>query len=82
MLFRSLGANGFDPEDKALTIGHPQVAQVDLVRSFGTTDYKSIWAALSNHLDVYKIQTNSVQATYTYRWSDPDYALQQQRLLK
>jgi hypothetical protein len=31
-------ANGFDPEDKSLTIGHPQVAQVDLIRSFGTTD--------------------------------------------
>ena len=30
-----LVANGFDPEDKSLTIGHPQIGQVDLVRSFG-----------------------------------------------
>ena len=77
-----LTANGFDPEDKALTIGHPQVAQVDLARSFGTQDYKAIWAKLSGYLDVYKIQTSSAEATYTYHWSDPDYPEQQQRLLR
>ena len=77
-----LTANGFDPEDKTLTIGHPKVAQVDLLRSFGTTDYQEIWAALSNHLDVYKICTSNAKATYSYRWSDIDYPEQQQRLLK
>jgi len=65
--------NGFDPEDKTLTIGHPKVAQVDLQRSFGTTDYQEIWAALAAHLDVYKIRTSSAEATYNYYWSDPDY---------
>jgi len=29
-----LVVNGFDPEDKSLTIGHPMVAQVDLQKSF------------------------------------------------
>jgi hypothetical protein len=33
--------NGFDPEDKTLTIGHPQVGQVDLIASFGTTSYQN-----------------------------------------
>ena len=81
--FRSwLEANGFDPENKALTIGHPQVAQVDLARSFNTTDYSKIWAILSDYLDVYKIRTSVAEATYNYRWSDPDYPEQQQRLLK
>ena len=76
-----LRANAFDPEEKALTIGHPQVAQVDLERSFGTTDYQIIWRQLAEHLDVHKIQTADAKATYEYRWSDPDYAEQQIRKL-
>lgn len=72
-----LVCNGFDPDDKGLTIGHPQVAQVDLLRSFGTTDYQQIWAQLAQHLDVYQISTSTAQATYTYHWSDTDYAEQQ-----
>jgi hypothetical protein len=69
--------NGFDPEDKSLTIGHPKVAQVDLVRSFGTTDYNLIWTKLAQHLDVYKIRTSTANATYEYHWSDADYDQQQ-----
>lgn len=68
-----LTANGFDPEDKTLTIGHPQVGQVDLQASFGTDDYRSIWQQLTDHLDVYRIKTSSAEAEYKYTWSDPDY---------
>ena len=71
--------NGFDPEDKSLTIGHPTVAQVDLLRSFGTTDYRDIWIQLADHLDVYKIRIGGIEATYEYRWSDRDYQQQQIR---
>jgi hypothetical protein len=74
--------NGFDPEDKSLTIGHPKVAQVDVMRSFGTTDYEKIWAQLAQHLDVYSIRTGWGEATYNYRWSDPDYREQQIRRLR
>lgn len=81
--FRSwLAANGFDPEDKSLTIGHPKVAQVNLIKSFGTVDYKKIWAQIAQHLDVYKIQIGNTQATYTYSWSDADYAERQIKELK
>jgi len=73
--------NGFDPADQSLTIGHPKVAQVDLMQSFGTSDYHSIWAQLAQYQDVYKIQTSSAEATYTYDWSDPDYRQQQIRIL-
>ena len=74
--------NGFDLEDKSLTIGHPQVAQVNLSRSFGTLDYNQIWQQLAEHLDVYKIRTSDAEDTYEYRWSDQDYAEQQIRRLK
>ena len=74
--------NGFDPDDKSLTIGHPRVAQVDLMRSFGTTDYRDIWAQLATHLDVYKIRIGDAEATYEYRWSDADYQQQQIRSMR
>ena len=72
-----LARNGFNPDDPSLTIGHPQVGQVDLSRSFGTTDYQTIWAQLAQHLDVYSVRTSTASAIYNYSWSDPDYMEQQ-----
>jgi hypothetical protein len=72
--FRSwLVNNGFDPDDKALTIGHPQIGQVDLTRSFGTEDCQAIWAQLNNYLDVYAVKTSTASAVYQYRWDDSDF---------
>jgi hypothetical protein len=76
--FRSwLTDNGFDPEDPSLTIGHPQVGQVDLQRSFGTEDYREIWAQLNTHLNVTAVETSTARAEYTYDWSDSDYVQRQ-----
>lgn len=72
-----LTSNGFDPNDKKLTIGHPQVGQVDLLRSFGTQDFREIWQKLDNYLDVYSVCTSKHKATYDYRWNDPDYTERQ-----
>jgi len=69
-----LSINGFDPDDKTLTIGHPQIGQVDLIRSFGTADYKSIWAQLQTHLNVVKIKTSTQIREYNYNWTDENYA--------
>ena len=77
-----LARNGFNPDEPSLTIGHPQVGQVDLLRSFGTEDYHAIWAQLAQHLDVYSVRTGTAGAIYNYSWSDPDYDLQQIRALK
>lgn len=73
--------NGFDPDDKTLTIGHPQVGQVDLATSFGTTDYQIIWNALADHLDVYKIETSDTTATFDYHWSDADFIEKQVKVI-
>jgi len=59
-------ANGFDPDDKALTIGHPQVAEVDLMRSFNSTEYDVIWKQLFMHLDVHSIKTKDNYVEYKY----------------
>lgn len=68
-----LVANNFDPNDKGLTIGHPQIGQVDLSRSFETNDHKRIWSLLEQHLDVYSIKTSSAYAEYKYHWSDSNF---------
>jgi hypothetical protein len=77
-----LARNGFNPDEPSLTIGHPQVGQVDLARSFGTQDYQAIWAQIAQHLDVYSIRTSTATAIYNYSWSDPDYVEQQIRSMK
>jgi len=73
--------NGFDPEDKTLTIGHPQIGQVDLARSFESEDYREIWQQLNNHLDVYAIRSSTVHATYDYRWDDGDFVDRQVQII-
>ncbi len=74
--------NGFDPDDKSLTLGHPQIGQVDLIRSFGTQNYQEIWSHLQTRLNVHEIRTSTASAVYEYNWSDPDYAEQQIRNLQ
>ena len=73
--------NGFDPDDKSLTIGHPQVGQVDLTRSFGTEDYRYIWAELNTRLNVQAIRTSDASIVYEYCWDDVDYKEQQIKCL-
>ena len=76
-----LAVNGINPEDKSLTIGHPQVAQVDLLRSFGTEDYRQIWHQLNTHLNVHAVRTSAASAVYEYCWSDADYMEKQIKCL-
>lgn len=81
--FRSwLIANNFDPDDPALTIGHPQIGQVDLLASFGTKEPGQIWQMLNKHLDVYKISTSTQQKEYNYHWTDADYQSKQVNKLR
>ncbi len=76
--FRSwLLHNGFDPDDPGLTIGHPKVAQVDLLASFGTEDFRHIWSTLNKSLDVTAVRALEQEHTYHYHWSDPDYQQRQ-----
>jgi len=77
-----LEENGFDPDDKALTIGHPKVAQIDIERSFGTSDYNTVWELLYKYLDVYKIETPGANATYEYHWSDSDFVNRQVTIIE
>lgn len=74
-------SNGMNPEDKLLTIGHPQVGQVNLLRSFGTEEYNNIWNQLNKHLNVLAIRTSDFSNVYEYNWSDNDYMEKQIKCL-
>lgn len=74
-----LQVNGFNPDDQSLTIGHPQVGQVDLARSFGTQDVNEIWSVLDRHLDVHSVKTQHEHAVFDYHWSDSDFCERQIR---
>ena len=74
--------NNFDPNDKRLTIGHPQIGQIDLLRSFQTQDHKKIINVLEQHLDVYSITTSQAHAEYDYHWSDDDFINTQVSILE
>jgi pyruvate,water dikinase len=74
--------NNFDPDDKKLTIGHPQVGQVDLIRTFKTDNYKHMWTELEKRLNVYSIKTSQASAIYDYQWDDANYIELQIKELK
>ena len=74
--------NGFDPDDKSLTIGHPKIGQIDLIRSFGTLDHSLIWRKFYAYPDVYAIKTNDHSTVFDYKWSDKDYMHQQIEILR
>lgn len=65
--------NNFNPNDKSLTIGHPQVGQVNLLKSFASNDFHIIWSALNSRLNVYSIKTSTAFAVYNYTWNDSNY---------
>lgn len=76
-----LSNNGFDPNDPNLTLGHPQVGQVDLKRSFESDNYVDIWKMLSQHLDVYSVKTSEHRTVYDYHWKDRDFKHRQVEIL-
>lgn len=77
-----LTINGFDPSDKKLTLGHPQVGQVNFYESFGHNDIQKIWNTLENYLDVYSVSTSEHCAIYNYHWSDNNYMHSQIEILR
>lgn len=81
--FRSwLGRNGFAVDNPEYNYGYHPVGQVDLQKSFGTTEYNKVWPILSRYLDIYKISAGDAIAVYNYNYTDRDYYQQQIERLK
>ena len=77
-----LRANRQDPTDPSLSLGYLPLGQIDLMRSFGTTDNYAIWNKLEQYLDIYKIEVDGVVGMYDYCWSDSGYQQQQIDMMK
>jgi hypothetical protein len=77
-----LSRNRFDYNDPKLSLGYIKLGQVNLERSFGTTDFFTIINKLSAHLDIYKIRVGDTEGTYDYVWSDDNYKQMQIDFLK
>ena len=77
-----LKSNGFDCEDKKLTLGHPQIGKVNFDKSFGYEDPQKIWNKLKNYLDVYSVSTSDNSAVYDYHWSNDNYMYTQIEILR
>jgi len=72
---------GENPDDKFLGVGYPQLAQVNLQKSFGTTDHIEIRKILETGLNVCRILFNDLEVIYKYRWNDENYAFEQMKVL-
>jgi len=77
-----LSRNRFDYNDPKLSLGYIKLGQVNLEKSFGTTDFFTIINKLSAHLDIYKIRVGDIEGTYDYVWSDDNYKQMQIDFLK
>ena len=65
--------NKFDPDDLKLSLGYLSLGNVELQKSFGTTDEIQIRNILSNYLDIFKIEVDGVSNTFNYCWTDLNY---------
>lgn len=74
--------NNLDPKDSKLSLGYLPIGQIDLERSFGTTDIFKIWDQLNQHLDIYSIEIDGINNTFDYCWTDADYKQQQIDMMK
>jgi hypothetical protein len=74
--------NGRDPQNPDLSCGYLPIAQVDLKKSFGTSEGEVIWDILGNYLDIYSIEVDGVKQTYDYCWTDNQYRQWQIEQLK
>ena len=77
-----LHRNRFDAQNTEYNYGYHPVGQVNLLSSFGTTDFKEVWPILSKYLDILSIEAGDARAVYDYTWTDTDYYQQQIERMK
>jgi len=77
-----LSDNGVDSNNKYLSLGYLPLGEVELQKSFGTTDSFAIWDILSSHLDIAEIEVDGVSNTFDYCWSDDNYRQMQIDMMK
>ena len=67
-----LQANNIDPTDTNNSLGYLHIGDVDIEQAFGTSDPHTIWNQLTQHLNIYSIETSEHTRTYEYTWRNED----------
>jgi len=84
--FRSwLKDNGYDWEDPKLSLGYAKLGQVDLEKTFDTTEFTKIYSVMSKNLNITEIKINGkdkVDCDYPYSLNDENWKEMQIKKLK
>ncbi len=75
-----LKKNNYDWNNPKLALGYIKLGQVDLLNSFGTTDFVEIYNKLSQNLNIKEIEYNgneNLKTEYNYSLSDFDWKQKQ-----
>ena len=84
--FRSwLADNHYDWQDPKLSLGYAKIGQVDLERSYGTTDFNTIYSIMNKNLNITSIKVtgkDTVFCDYPYSLDDEDWKEMQMEDLK
>ena len=84
--FRSwLKDNGYDWEDPKLSLGYAKLGQVDLEKTFDSTEFPKIYGVMSKNLNINKIKIigkDSVDCDYPYSLNDDNWKEMQIKKLK
>lgn len=80
-----LEKNGYDWNDPKLALGYIKIGQVDLQKSFGSTDFLKVYDQLLNCLNIRKIEVTGTKKTkveYNYYLDDDNWKQLQIKELK
>jgi hypothetical protein len=78
-----LKLNNFDWDDPKLALGYIKLGQVDLAKSFGSSDFKKVYEQLSKNLDIKSIKIDGGQSgTFDYSLGDEKWITIQKQFLK
>ena len=77
-----LHRNRFDTQNTEYNYGYHPIGQVNIKKSFGTSNFRSVWEILSKYLDILSIEAGDARAVYDYTWTDTDYYQQQIERMK
>jgi len=74
--------NGYDWDDAKLSLGYLKLGQVDLEKSFGSSDFIKVHEKIKYNLDIKKISVGDVSCSYPYTLESDNWREMQLEELK
>ena len=75
--------NGYEWNETTLSLGYIKLGQVDLDKSFGTSDFLSVYEKLKHNLNITKISTQQTSCAFEYTLDNDNWKkIQMQELEK